>query len=355
MTGLQRSVRPAPPTWLQPRPVGARRALPTALVVGVTASAAFAHGAALLRPVGWTVALIGVCVASNVVSARHPGAGSAAVVAVACLIVVTGTSNGDLFDRLHGPFGYSNATAAFFVVVVGAVLVWRTSVRQRAYRHALAVAAVVAAAVPALVHSRAGAVLVLLPLATLLPGWCTTAPRRAARLGALSLVAAAAGVLATARLAPGLPARLGFHVPSLSPSITERVRLWGEALALVREAPLTGVGPGRFGAAGVPARAPWEHYAHNEYLQVAAELGVPALLLALGGSWWVMRRIAHGSTPAALPALAMATALGLHAALDYILHFPAVIFAGAAVLGSALPSPGSAVEPKARRSTDDVS
>lgn len=73
---------------------------------------------------------------------------------------------------------------------------------------------------------------------------------------------------------------------------------WAAAAAMVADRPLAGVGTGRFreeypayqgrviasragGNRAVPAAAPVES-PHNDYLQVAAELGIPGLLLLLG-------------------------------------------------------------------------
>src|SRR5205814_582338 len=50
--------------------------------------------------------------------------------------------------------------------------------------------------------------------------------------------------------------------------------------------PLTGVGPGNVDLtwrAAPPATTMHEPYVHNEYLQILVEVGIPGLLLVLGG------------------------------------------------------------------------
>ncbi|MHC5210255.1 MAG: O-antigen ligase family protein [Planctomycetota bacterium] len=63
-----------------------------------------------------------------------------------------------------------------------------------------------------------------------------------------------------------------------------RTEIWGKTIPMIRSAPLTGVGAGNW----VVEFPRYEHYpelkphAHNDMLQVLAELGLPGLLLCLG-------------------------------------------------------------------------
>lgn len=187
-------------------------------------------------------------------------------------------------------------------------------------------------------------------LAGLLPSVAETGPARpvpalaaavagvalAARLAhrpprlAVGLTAAGAvGLLAAALATPALAARWTLASP-------DRAGALGAAGRLVRDSPLTGTGPGqadlrwRDGAGVAHAIA----FAHNEYVQVAAELGLigavllVALLVAVGVA---VRRDAAGT--AVLAAVAVA------AALDFGWHLPAVPLLTAALLGLALPRP----------------
>jgi O-antigen ligase len=87
-----------------------------------------------------------------------------------------------------------------------------------------------------------------------------------------------------------------------SPSVSERILFWVAGMELIKENPLLGVGPGLFpnkfhdGVALFQERAPQQGIrqllgrtsgsgageAHNDYLQMAVELGLPGLLLFLG-------------------------------------------------------------------------
>ncbi len=82
-------------------------------------------------------------------------------------------------------------------------------------------------------------------------------------------------------------------------NVQSRQALWNGALRMAADRPLVGVGPGRFGIES-PAYVTdevlvlREPVVHNSYLEVLAELGVPALLLFLGflaSSW----RCAHNA------------------------------------------------------------
>jgi O-antigen ligase len=61
---------------------------------------------------------------------------------------------------------------------------------------------------------------------------------------------------------------------------------------------------------------------HNEFLQVAAEAGLPALILLLGvfASGFVLLWHAPDPRAAAIGAFALGAA-GVHASVDYVFHF----------------------------------
>jgi O-antigen ligase len=116
----------------------------------------------------------------------------------------------------------------------------------------------------------------------------------------------------------------------------QRLRLWHEAFAMMQSHPVTGVGPDRFQVVSPTAqRHPDYRWTHNEFLQQGAEAGIPGLLLlstlflwAFGRLWTVER----AGPITALSAAALA-ALGLHATIDYVMHFPAVPIIAAALAG----------------------
>ena len=120
------------------------------------------------------------------------------------------------------------------------------------------------------------------------------------------LSAAAAGVYVAGQLSS--------PIREVSGSLNLRLAYWRLSAELICEHPLLGCGPGRFVVAMTnrvsPMRAVSPHffhgnldlYAHNEWLQAAVELGVPAavawLALPLGLVWIAARRLRE---PAAAP------------------------------------------------------
>jgi O-antigen ligase len=114
------------------------------------------------------------------------------------------------------------------------------------------------------------------------------------------------------------------------------------AVRLVREHPATGVGPGRVVLQwGVYYFVPVDftvRYAHDEYLQLAAESGVIGLAIAAVGVGFVLvelRRTARGA-PRNLAGAGIAAAfvmLALHSATDFLWHVPLVPVAASVFVG----------------------
>jgi hypothetical protein len=155
---------------------------------------------------------------------------------------------------------------------------------------------------------------------------------RPAWVSGVLAAAGGAALIAAAVATPGLAGRLTVSSP-------DRVGALRAALRLVGGSPLTGTGPG--GAdlrwtddAGVHVIG----YAHDEYVQVAAELGLlgAALLVALLGALAAaVRRRPVGA--------AVLVAAAVAAAFDFGWHVPAVPLVAAAVLGLAGAGTGRAV------------
>ncbi len=181
-------------------------------------------------------------------------------------------AGGLLLHRLK----YANVTAG--MCVLGAYAV------QRRVRHwpVLAVATVVGlVGVSIFPHARAASVAVVLAMAVV---WVAAARARAkAALGAVGLVALAGALVA---LSPSVRAR--FEQSWSSEGSGERRSLTTAGLNAIASAPLTGVGlgrfrPGLFLPGDAPAQAR-EHpgKAHDQFVTLAAEAGVPALAGLLG-------------------------------------------------------------------------
>ncbi|WP_404379141.1 O-antigen ligase family protein [Caenispirillum salinarum] len=149
------------------------------------------------------------------------------------------------------------------------------------------------------------------------------------------LLAVPAGVLALAFLTP-LETRLAATAEAPLPRLT----VWAVTLEGILAAPWRGIGAGAFPDAFAAARPrallqPW-HYAHQAYLELAWELGVPALLALLAAIGWAVavasRGALRGSTTAAAGAGA-AVAAGLHGLADFSPQIPAAALLLAGLLG----------------------
>jgi len=86
-----------------------------------------------------------------------------------------------------------------------------------------------------------------------------------------------------------------FHALDMDPRAYFRVEVWSSAVHMAMAQPLWGFGPGTFGDVYPTYRSGflWNtvtDFAHNEYLQVAAECGLPALLLTLLLLWSLLTR-----------------------------------------------------------------
>jgi O-antigen ligase len=102
-------------------------------------------------------------------------------------------------------------------------------------------------------------------------------PNRLRNLGLVTLV------ILPLSLAPGSPVQR-FLQPSYGDEIGTAARLscWKAALLMMRDYPLTGTGLGSFIETVTSYQAPGESFrrlAHNTYLELGAELGIPALLI----------------------------------------------------------------------------
>jgi len=251
--------------------------------------------------------------------------------------------------RMEQPFGYPNAQAGFFVLT--AVASWMLAlVSRRPPARAIGFALAAASAAVVLISgSIAASMLLILPVTAVasrgrLDRWFT--------VGAAGLVILA--ILGTVVLgtlyAPTRSTQPEGGLPSL---LTERrLALWSDALAIMRQSPLKGVGPGRFGLESPTARSdPDAGWAHNDFLQMGAETGVFGLLLLLGVFLWGFASLAVGSERGAIASLGAAAlaALGIQGSVDYVLRFPALPLVTAALVGVAVALTRAPRAPKAPR------
>ncbi len=256
------------------------------------------------------------------------------------LVIAAGLAIGseDLLSKrpLGGPFGYGNATGAFFVQAAAAALMLAASCRRSVPRVLALAVALAAALVPFRIGSVTAALLIIMvPAGLLVARW-----NRGGRAGV-----AACAVLFLAALSLTVWLGATYHAGDRSgpvsrlvdQTLTERrVVLWSEAFDIMRDHPWAGVGPGRFRLVSPTARkdvdAAW---AHDEFLQYGAETGAPGFVLLVLAFLWAYARLgaSGGEWPRALATLSL-TALAIHASVDYVLHFPMIPLTSAALVGT---------------------
>jgi hypothetical protein len=121
------------------------------------------------------------------------------------------------------------------------------------------------------------------------------------------------------------------------------------AMQLVAQHPLTGTGPGQADLRwkGHDHGAQLYAYVHNEYLQVAAELGLvglvllAVLLVAITRLLWRARPTGPaGATWAGV--VAAAAAFAVHSGFDFVWHLPAIVLTVTLLVGLVLPAPDPA-------------
>ena len=106
-----------------------------------------------------------------------------------------------------------------------------------------------------------------------------------------------------------------------------RLKIWQGALGMVKDRPLTGVGIGdfdrgfyRYRPSGFNVRAV---YAHNDYLQAAAEMGIFAPFIMIWIFFLAVRAgLENEADPYALGCAIGVLSLALHGVMDFNFHIP---------------------------------
>jgi O-antigen ligase len=127
---------------------------------------------------------------------------------------------------------------------------------------------------------------------------------------------------------------------------SERVDGMRAALHTFADHPVTGAGPGQGAWRWADPHGPQVslRYVHNEYVQLAAELGLGGLallaaaLVCLARLCWRLRG-PGAARPLWAGVVAGIVVVTVHSAFDFIWHIPAVPLLGAALLGLVLPPP----------------
>lgn len=275
---------------------------------------------------------------ARIVASRVPQIVPGAIVFIAGFVLASDFDDVVTSDALRGPFSYSNAKAAFFVQATIAALLLYTVARGLVLRIIALGAALTFALVTVTIGSRGATLLVLIlpPIAAVASG------RRRSRLvtGALG-TAFVMALVGTTMLG-------AFHSSDQPESLTQiveasfterRAALWGDALAIIEDHPISGVGSGRFDVVSPVARSDRDaRWAHQGFLQQGAETGVLGGVLLVAIFLWMFVRLMSYEDPGRAVALGAAavTALGIHVSVDYLLHFGALPILTAAIAGAAL-------------------
>lgn len=124
--------------------------------------------------------------------------------------------------------------------------------------------------------------------------------------------------------------RLGLRSP-------ERVHEMVETIERVRSAPVFGQGSSDLNLRWhVDGEARVAIYAHNEYLQTAAEIGLFGFAIIAVVAWVLMRMLSTGaslSTSQSVAAHAAVVGFLVHSAADFLWHVPAVLLVVSALVG----------------------
>jgi O-antigen ligase len=308
-----------------------------AALAGWILLAANASGGEAAGTVGLLLAGGAAYVLGHLLGRQARTLGPMLLLAVAVGVVIASPTEILSAAPLSGPFGYVNAKAAFFAQASLAGIMVSFGSSSPAGRTAGVISGVGFAVVVLSSASIAAAgLLVALPgIALAATAW------RGSRAG-VAICAALFGIALVGTIVLGAAYEPGKSIPGPHRLSTERrLTLWSEAVAITAERPLFGVGPGRFQAVSPTALADRDaRWAHHEFLQLGAESGVVGLVLLAGVFVWGFARLSVGppDTITALGAAALA-ALGIHACLDYVLHFAPVPLAGALLVGAATSRP----------------
>jgi len=173
--------------------------------------------------------------------------------------------------------------------------------------------------------------------------------RRRSRLPvALILLLLAGGIAAAVWVGVGPVVEHFEQLPQNEPLVSTtqgRVAAWSDTLKLIRAHPWTGVGLGCFQYAFTAMQSAQLTYlidhAHNDYLELAVELGLPCAAVLIGGTFWLAVRPLCASLRArsslarglALGSFGAVVALLVHSVADFNLYIPANALVFAVILG----------------------
>ena len=272
---------------------------------------------------------------------------SGALVSIVGMLRIALGTEGGLYARLlTGPFGYPNAMGGYLLLVGGAAQAMARADRNPLLRGTGILAAALAAGGIYLTGSRG----VLAAAALGLAFWAMVERDRWWSRRRLWVPLAGLGLLAAltwaaSRWGSGLVRLWQQGAGAWDPSFLWRAHILRWTWEMVRDHPLWGVGPGAFPVA-------LKHYQrlpyvggenpHNFYLELAADYGLPAAILATLSLGAYLGRLSLAVARAGsndpkrrrlAPLLAALVAFALHSAVDLDWSFPVIALTAATLLG----------------------
>jgi O-antigen ligase len=305
---------------------------------------------------GWTVAsaanrggdpaptvLLVLATAGAYILGRLAGARIPLLTAGLTAIVVLGAAVSGGWHAVSGgalapPLGYGNADGALYALGVAAAAMVSIVARALVLRAGFGLLALVLLGLTAVTRSVTATVLAIgIVVAALTARWLG---RRVTVLAAVAVVAAVAAT-AVVGLAYGSPA-----LEPVERVVTERrAVLWHDAVQITIREPVFGIGPRGFAVQSPTAIGDADAlWAHSAYLQTAAETGIPGAALLAALLLWSYGALRRSAAEPRLVAIGTAagTSFAVHAAVDYVAHFPAVVLAAGLLVGLAGGPPMSA-------------
>lgn len=269
----------------------------------------------------------------------------AGAIVISILVVTVLSGPSAVSGGASEPLGYANANGALFTLGVAAAAIIAVVANEEQVRRPAGVLAVVLLALAAATMSAAATIL---SAAVLLVAFAVHRVGRWVVLtGPLLAVSAVATTIVLAFTHDPRP------LQALERGLSERrTILWHEALEMISDNPVLGLGPGMFSETSPTAlREEDAAWAHSAYLQIGAETGVVGLVLFLVLLLWAFGALyrSHQDIRLIIIAAAGMTAVAVHAAIDYLAHFPGVVAVAALLIGlgssrqtqpTTTPSPG---------------
>lgn len=296
----------------------------------------------MLRLRAWSVAwMLGAIVLAAVISVMLG------------VLQVTGGDGAWYFYRITnlgiavGTFANANHFATLMLIAIPllaalATTQWRAAAaaapQQRSLTGALAVAAAAVLGIGIVINGSAAILLLGLPVVV-------GSAMLATRLSPRRLRQGLAGIALMLAIAAATLATVGKDLPGwgTTASIETRMEFWSTTIEATQDHGLAGTGFGTFQPVYRQYEDPgtidrwYVNHAHNDYLELALEGGVVAvLLLLLFLIWWAGRAreawLAPAGTPAQKAAAVASAAILLHSSFDYPLRTAAIMVVMAACL-----------------------